>query len=114
MVSNFYTFKKNYLKGKLFSSKSTITKNELQEGKLSLLLTLLRMNEFSKVELEHRFLTCQVSGVLTLLHTLHTFNPALAEQHTLVIHVPGASVYEMMGLIKWECKNYNLRTLPPS
>jgi len=33
-------------------------------------------------------------------------NPALATQSVLRIHIAGASIYEMMGLIKWECKYF--------
>ena len=62
------------------------------------------MAVFSKEELEYSFLTCQLSGPLTLLHALHQHRPQLAERESLTVHVVGASVYEMMGLIKWECE----------
>ena len=58
----------------------------------------------SKEELDHCFLTCQVSGALTLLDIMEKHNSALATQSVLRIHIAGASIYEMMGLIKWECK----------
>jgi len=61
---------------------------------------------FSKEELDHCFLTCQVSGALTLLDNMEKHNPALATQSVLRIHIAGASIYEMMGLIKWECKYF--------
>jgi hypothetical protein len=58
----------------------------------------------SKRELDFCFLTGQLSGPLTLLDCLDRFEPALARRESLVIHVVGASLYEMLGLIKWECK----------
>jgi len=70
---------------------------------------LISQSEISKKELDHCFLSCQLSGVLTLLDNLHKYRPALKEKDTLVIHVAGASIYEMMGLIKWE---YLLHRLP--
>ena len=45
-----------------------------------------------------------MSGALTLLDNLAKLKPTMAVKQTLVIHVAGASIYEMMGLIKWECK----------
>jgi len=66
-------------------------------------------DDISKSELDHCFLTCQVSGALTILDNLHKFKPDSMQKETLVIHVVGATVYEMMGLIKWE---YLLHRLP--
>ena len=59
----------------------------------------------SKVELEFCFLTNQLTGPLTLLDCLERFQPELASRESLVIHVAGASLFEMIGIIKWECKS---------
>jgi len=66
-------------------------------------------NEISKEELDYCFLSCQVSGALTLFHTMTRWRPTLPFKDNLVIHIAGASTYEMMGLIKWE---YLIHRLP--
>jgi hypothetical protein len=58
----------------------------------------------SKDELEFGFLTNQLTGPLTLLDCLDRFQPALASRESLVIHLVGATVFEMIAMIKWECK----------
>ena len=55
-------------------------------------------------ELDFCFLTCQLTGPLTLLDCLDRFEPSLASRDSLVVHVAGASIFEMLGLIKWECE----------
>jgi len=61
------------------------------------------------MESDWAFLTLQLSGVLTLLDTASRFVEGLGEREELVVHVVGANVTEMMGLIKWE---YLLHRLP--
>jgi len=59
-------------------------------------------NEISKEELEFAFLTNQLSGPLTLLDIASRFLTDLKERSSLTVHIAGASLYEMMGIIKWE------------
>ena len=61
---------------------------------------------FSKSELDHCFLSCHISGALTLLHAMDRFRPELIKKKNLVIHIVGANMYEILGLIKWECKYF--------
>jgi len=66
-------------------------------------------DEISKEVLDHCFLTCHVSGALTILHSIAKFRPQLATKKILNIHLVGACTYEILGLIKWE---YLLHRLP--
>jgi len=65
--------------------------------------------EISKSELDHCFLSCHISGALTLLHAMDRFRPELIKKKNLEIHIVGANMYEILGLIKWE---YLLHRLP--
>jgi len=58
--------------------------------------------EISREELDFAFLTNQLSGPLTLLDIASRFLPNLGDRSNLVVHIAGASIYEMMGIIKWE------------
>ena len=53
-------------------------------------------------ERDWAFLTNQLSGPLTILKQADRFLPSLSTMTELVVHVVGASIIEMMGLIKWE------------
>merc|ERR1719318_1992945 len=58
--------------------------------------------EITKDELDFAFLTNQLSGPLTLLDAASRFLPELSTRTSLTVHIAGASLYEMMGIIKWE------------
>jgi len=58
--------------------------------------------EITKEELDFAFLTNQLSGPLTLLDAASRFLPELSTRTSLTVHIAGASLYEMMGIIKWE------------
>jgi len=53
-------------------------------------------------ETEWVFLTNQLSGPLTLLDTGSRFVSDFGTRESLTIHVVGAGIVEMMGVIKWE------------
>jgi len=59
-------------------------------------------DEITKEELDFAFLTNQLSGPLTLLDVGSRFVPDLSARTSLTVHIAGASIYEMMGIIKWE------------
>ena len=54
------------------------------------------------LKVEWAFLTNQLSGPLTILDTASKFVPNLGTRQSLVVHVVGAGIVEMMGVIKWE------------
>jgi len=65
-------------------------------------------------ELEFAFLTNQLSGPLTLLQAADRFGLAgglkLSDARTLTIHIAGAALYEVIGIIKWEFIAHRLPT----
>jgi len=62
-------------------------------------------------ERDWAFLTNQLSGPLTILKQADRFLPSLSTTEELVVHVVGASIIEMMGLIKWEYLAHRLPAL---
>lgn len=64
-----------------------------------------------KEEADWAFLTNQLSGPLTLLDVGCRFLPSLGSMASLTIHVVGAGIVEMMGLIKWEYLAHRLPQL---
>jgi len=66
-------------------------------------------SEISKEELDYCFLTFQLSGPLTILNTMAKFRSHLTKKKNLEIHIVGAAMFEILGLIKWE---YLLHRLP--
>jgi splicing suppressor protein 51 len=60
-------------------------------------------------EMEFRFLTNSLSSPLTLLNGLTVAAEQARSKASLVFHVAGSDIIEMLGIIKWE---YILHRLP--
>lgn len=64
-------------------------------------------------EMERRFLSDRLSGPLTILHAAqkHGLSPssgAISTAERVTVHVVGANVVEMLGIIKWEFIGHRL------
>jgi len=68
-------------------------------------------SEISNKELEFAFLTNQLSGPLTLLDIGHRFLSDFGTKLSLTVHIVGANVYEVMGIIKWEYLAHRMPSL---
>ena len=53
-------------------------------------------------EMEVRFLTDRLSGPLTLLHAACQGLKRVGDLSELTVHIVGANIVEMLGIIKWE------------
>jgi len=65
----------------------------------------------TQVETDWVFLTNHLSGPLTLLDQAHIYLEGLETRKSLEVHVAGAGIYEMMGIIKWEYLAHRLPNL---
>ena len=68
---------------------------------------LLNMDSFlrtqsEKEDLMNRFLSDRLSSPFTLLLASHKCNRLWETKNEITMHVVGASIFEMMGIIKWE------------
>lgn len=68
-------------------------------------------SEITNQELEFAFLTNQLSGPLTLLDIGHRFVANFGTKTSLTVHIVGANVCEMIGIIKWEYLAHRLPSL---
>ena len=68
-------------------------------------------SEMGNQELEFAFLTNQLSGVFTLLDIGHKFLSDFGTKSSLTVHIAGANINEMMGIIKWEVLAHRLPAL---
>lgn len=65
----------------------------------------------TREEVQWAFLTNQLSGPLTLLDIGNRFLSDMGTRKILTVHVVGAGVVEMMGVIKWEYLAHRLPNL---
>ena len=68
-------------------------------------------SEIGSAELEFAFLTNHLSGPLTLLDMGHQLLSDFGTKTSLTIHIVGANVYEIIGIIKWEYLAHRLPAL---
>jgi len=68
-------------------------------------------DEISEEELNFAFLTNHLSGPLTLLNVASRYLEDFKSKDILNIHVAGANLYEMIGIIKWEYLAHRLPNL---
>ena len=69
----------------------------------------------SMAALERRFLSDRLSGPLTIVHSLNRYGLAGGKASSrcpdLTVHVVGANIMEMLGIIKWELVAHRLPAL---
>ena len=72
-----------------------------------------KSNEVAMIEMEFRFLSDRLSAPLTILHAGSKYGlgpgKSLENAESLVIHIVGSNIIEMLGIIKWE---YIMHKLP--
>ena len=68
-------------------------------------------------EMEFRFLSDRLSGPLTIIHAMSSLGDGIAagvevsRMRDLTVHIVGANVNEMLGIIKWEYLAHRLPAL---
>eukprot|EP00092_Neocalanus_flemingeri_P024546 GFUD01026621.1.p1 GENE.GFUD01026621.1~~GFUD01026621.1.p1 ORF type:complete len:459 (+),score=149.64 GFUD01026621.1:40-1416(+) len=64
-----------------------------------------------EIVMDFAFLTNQLSGPLTLLDIGHKFIPQFNTRTHLTVHLAGASMFEMLAMVKWEYLAHRLPAL---